>query len=95
MSSSEEDAAGRFYGWSDDEIRVIDIALLPSTGERASGTLLRELQAEAARQSRPIIIHMSVNPQSALFTPQVPADNRPQGLQGDDLDPARQVRLGS
>lgn len=56
----EGDPAGRFYvDRSNQEIRVIDIALLPEyRGAGIGGTLLRELQAEAASQSKPIIIHV-------------------------------------
>jgi len=56
----EGDPAGRFYvDRSDEELRVIDIALLPEyRGAGIGATLLRELQAEAASQSKPIIIHV-------------------------------------
>jgi ribosomal protein S18 acetylase RimI-like enzyme len=67
----EGDPAGRFYVHrSDDEIRVIDIALLPEyRGAGIGGTLLRELQAEAASQSRPIIIHVEQsNPAIRLYS---------------------------
>ena len=53
-------AAGRLYvaRWSD-EIRIVDIALLPDYGNRGIGTtLLRELQSEAAAAGRPLRIHV-------------------------------------
>jgi ribosomal protein S18 acetylase RimI-like enzyme len=52
--------AGRFYvDRSDQEIRVIDLALLPEyRGAGIGGTLLHELQVESARQATPIVMHV-------------------------------------
>lgn len=54
------EAAGRLYvNRSPDEIRIIDIALLP--GRRGHGTgsaLLARMQDEAAREGKPLRIHV-------------------------------------
>jgi ribosomal protein S18 acetylase RimI-like enzyme len=65
------DAAGRFYvDRCVEEIRVIDIALLPEYRRAGiGGTLLRELQEEAASQSKPILIHVEHhNPAIRLYS---------------------------
>jgi ribosomal protein S18 acetylase RimI-like enzyme len=65
------DAAGRLYvDRCDDEIRVIDIALLPEyRAAGVGGSLLRELQAEAANQGKPIVIHVEQhNPAIRLYS---------------------------
>jgi ribosomal protein S18 acetylase RimI-like enzyme len=64
------EAAGRLYvDRCNDEIRVIDIALLPEYRRVGiGGGLLRELQAEAASESKPIIIHVEPhNPAMRLY----------------------------
>jgi GNAT superfamily N-acetyltransferase len=51
---------GRLYvaRWSD-EIRIVDIALLPASCNRGLGTtLVRALQAEAAASRKPLRIHV-------------------------------------
>jgi len=63
-------AAGRLYvGRWPSEIRVIDIALLPSFRGRGIGSrMLRELQAEAAAASAPLRIHVErFNPALRLY----------------------------
>jgi ribosomal protein S18 acetylase RimI-like enzyme len=64
------EASGRLYvDRCTDEIRVIDIALLPQyRGAGIGGRLLRGLQTEAASESRPIIIHVEQhNPAIRLY----------------------------
>ena len=62
--------AGRLYvaRWPD-EIRIVDIALLPEHRNAGIGTaLLRELQAEAARADKPLRIHVEIfNPARSLY----------------------------
>ena len=61
---------GRLYvaGWSD-EIRIVDIALLPAYCNRGLGTtLVRALQAEAGASGRPLRIHVErFNPALRLY----------------------------
>src|SRR5688572_12378444 len=59
--------AGRLYvAREGDEIRIVDIALLPEFCNRGIGTtLLRELQSEAAAAGKPLRIHVErFNPRS-------------------------------
>jgi ribosomal protein S18 acetylase RimI-like enzyme len=62
--------AGRLYvaRWPE-EVRIVDIALLPEHRHAGIGTaLLRELQAEAARAGKPLRIHVEVfNPARRLY----------------------------
>jgi ribosomal protein S18 acetylase RimI-like enzyme len=62
--------AGRLYvdRWPG-EIRVVDVALLPSYRRKGIGeTLLRELQTEATASSRPVTIHVErFNPAQRLY----------------------------
>jgi ribosomal protein S18 acetylase RimI-like enzyme len=58
-----EEPAGRLYiaRW-DDEIRIVDIALLPPFRGRGLGTaLLRDLIAEADAGGKPLSIHVEQN----------------------------------
>jgi len=61
---------GRLYvsRWSD-EIRIVDIALLPDSCNRGIGTtLLRQLQAEAHASGKPLRIHVErFNPALRLY----------------------------
>ena len=61
---------GRLYvaRWSD-EIRIVDIALLPAYCNRGLGTtLVRALQAEAAASGKPLRIHVErFNPALRLY----------------------------
>jgi GNAT superfamily N-acetyltransferase len=52
--------AGRLYvATGRDEIRIVDIALLPDFQNHGIGTrLIEELQAEAARSHKPLTIHV-------------------------------------
>src|SRR5215472_2771619 len=52
--------AGRFYvDWSEHEIRVLDISLLPAFRCQGIGTiLLNKLVVEAGQQARPVVIHV-------------------------------------
>src|SRR5204863_5278754 len=62
--------AGRLYvARLANEILVVDIALLPAfRGRGVGGRLLRELQAEATRASKPLRIHVEkVNPARRLY----------------------------
>jgi ribosomal protein S18 acetylase RimI-like enzyme len=63
-------SAGRLYvaRW-EDEIRIIDIALLPEHRGRGIGTaLLRELLAEGARAGKRLSIHVELhNPARRLY----------------------------
>jgi ribosomal protein S18 acetylase RimI-like enzyme len=63
-------AVGRLYvsRWPD-EIRIVDIALLPDSCNRGIGsTLLRELQSEAAAAGKPLRIHVErFNPALRLY----------------------------
>ena len=62
--------AGRFYVDRDhDEIRLVDIALLPQFRRAGIGTgLIRELLAKAQAQGVPVTIHVEVfNPARALY----------------------------
>jgi GNAT superfamily N-acetyltransferase len=62
--------AGRLYvARLANEILVVDIALLPAFRSRGVGSqLLRELQAEATRASKPLRIHVEhVNPARRLY----------------------------
>ena len=55
--------AGRLYvaRW-EEEIRIVDIALLPDfRGRGIGGELLRELMAEADAAGRPLSIHVEMN----------------------------------
>jgi ribosomal protein S18 acetylase RimI-like enzyme len=62
--------AGRLYiDRRDDEIRIVDIALLPEFRSRGIGTtLVRALQGEAAALGRPVRIHVErFNPALRLY----------------------------
>ena len=62
--------AGRLYvAREDDEMRIIDIALLPDYCDRGIGTmLLRGLQSEAAAAGKPLRIHVErFNPALRLY----------------------------
>ena len=62
--------AGRLYvDRRGDELRIIDIALLPEhRGSGIGGALLRELLAEAATAGKPVRIHVErVNPALRLY----------------------------
>ena len=62
--------AGRLYvSREDDEIRIVDIALLPDYCNRGIGTtLLRGLQSEAAAAGKPLRIHVErFNPALRLY----------------------------
>ena len=62
--------AGRLYvAREDDEIRIVDIALLPEYRNRGIGTrLLRGLQSEAAAAGKPLSIHVErFNPALRLY----------------------------
>lgn len=62
--------AGRLYvDRRDDELRIVDIALLPEhRGAGIGGALLRELLAEAAAAGKPVRIHVeSMNPALRLY----------------------------
>ena len=62
--------AGRLYvSREDDEIRIVDIALLPEFCNRGIGTtLLRGLQSEAAAAGKPLRIHVErFNPALRLY----------------------------
>ena len=62
--------AGRLYvAREDDEIRIVDIALLPEYCNRGIGTtLLRGLQSEAAAAGKPLCIHVErFNPALRLY----------------------------
>jgi ribosomal protein S18 acetylase RimI-like enzyme len=63
-------SAGRLYvDRQDDEIRIVDIALLPAYCNRGIGTtLLRGLQSEAAAAGKPLRIHVErFNPALRLY----------------------------
>jgi ribosomal protein S18 acetylase RimI-like enzyme len=64
------EAVGRLYvaRWTD-EIRIVDIALLPACCNRGLGTtLVRALQAEAAASRKPLRIHVErFNPALRLY----------------------------
>jgi len=62
--------AGRLYvAREDDEIRIVDIAILPACCNRGIGTtLLRGLQSEAAAAGKPLRIHVEkFNPALRLY----------------------------
>ena len=62
--------AGRLYvSRESDEIRIVDIALLPAYCNRGIGTtLLRGLQSEAAAAGKPLRIHVErFNPALRLY----------------------------
>jgi ribosomal protein S18 acetylase RimI-like enzyme len=62
--------AGRFYvNRGQDEIRLVDIALLPEYRRAGVGSdLIRELLAEAETQGLPVTIHVEVfNPARTLY----------------------------
>ena len=62
--------AGRLYvNRGDDEMRIVDIALLPAYCNRGIGTwLLKELQSEAAGAGKPLRIHVErFNPALRLY----------------------------
>lgn len=67
---SDEKQAGRLYvaRWQD-EIRIVDIALLPEHRSRGIGTsLLRDLLTEAGRAGKPVSIHVEkFNPALRLY----------------------------
>lgn len=61
---------GRLYvDRRDDEIRLVDIAIIPAYRGRGIGTiLLKQLRAEAGRQSQPLRIHVeNQNPAMRLY----------------------------
>lgn len=61
---------GRLLTWeSEDELRLVDIALLPEVRDRGIGThLLREMQKEAAEQHRAVRLHVHKgNPATRLY----------------------------
>jgi GNAT superfamily N-acetyltransferase len=66
----DAEAVGRLYvaRWSD-EIRIVDIALLPEYCNRGIGTtLLRQLQLEAQDEGKPLRIHVErFNPALRLY----------------------------
>ena len=65
------DPVGRLYVHRrPDEIRIMDIALLPPQRNRGIATaLLRDLQTEAAASSKPLTIHVEqFNPAFRLYT---------------------------
>jgi ribosomal protein S18 acetylase RimI-like enzyme len=67
---AESEAIGRLYVWRQpDELRIIDISLLPAwRGRGVGGQLLRELLAEAAASSRRGTIHVEKhNPALRLY----------------------------
>lgn len=62
--------AGRFYvNRGPDEIRLVDVALLPEFRRAGVGSgLIRELLAEGATRNLPVTIHVEVfNPARALY----------------------------
>jgi ribosomal protein S18 acetylase RimI-like enzyme len=62
--------AGRLYlGDWDDELRVIDIALLPEHRNRGIGThLIRQVMARAAALAKPVTLHVEpYNPARRLY----------------------------
>ena len=63
--------AGRLYvaRWQD-EIRIVDLALLPAYRNQGIGTaLLKDLLAEGARAGKPVTIHVEqFNPALRLYT---------------------------
>jgi ribosomal protein S18 acetylase RimI-like enzyme len=64
------DPAGRLYvAREEDEIRIVDIALLPDFCNRGVGTtLLRGLQSEAAAAGKPLRVHVErFNPALRLY----------------------------
>jgi GNAT superfamily N-acetyltransferase len=66
----DERAVGRLYAARlKDQIRIIDITILPEERGRGRGTLiLRDLMAEAARAKKPLRIYVeSFNPSLKLF----------------------------
>lgn len=66
----DDQPVGRFYvDRRADEIRIIDIALLPEyRGQGIGGRLLRELLAEAATAGQPLRIHVErYNPALRLY----------------------------
>ena len=62
-------AGRRYVAREADEIRIVDIALLPDYCNRGIGTtLLRELQSEAAAAGKPLRIHVErFNPALSLY----------------------------
>jgi ribosomal protein S18 acetylase RimI-like enzyme len=61
---------GRVYiDWADHPIQILDITILPEYRNAGIGTpLLKDLQAEAARDGRPLTIYVeSFNPSLRLF----------------------------
>jgi len=63
-------AAGRLYvDRREDEVRIVDIALLPAhRGGGVGGAILRDLLAEAAAAGKPLRIHVEqVNPALRLY----------------------------
>jgi ribosomal protein S18 acetylase RimI-like enzyme len=67
---AESEAIGRLYVWRQpDELRIIDISLLPAwRGRGVGGRLLRELLVEAAATSRRVTIHVEKhNPALRLY----------------------------
>ena len=66
----DDQPVGRLYvaRWTD-EIRIVDIALLPESCNRGIGTtLLRQLQAEAQDAGKPLRIHVErFNPALTLY----------------------------
>lgn len=61
---------GRLYlHWREDELRIVDIALLPEArGTGIGGVLLRALMAQAAGQGKGVSIHVErMNPAMRLY----------------------------
>ena len=77
MIVSDRQSVGRLYvsRWPE-EIRVVDIALLPDFCNRGIGTtLLQRLQAEAQASGKPLRIHVELQRRiEALRAPRIPAD---------------------
>ena len=60
--SGGEDAGRLYVARWEDEIRIVDIALLPEfRGRGLGGELLRELKAEADAAGKPLSIHVEAN----------------------------------
>jgi ribosomal protein S18 acetylase RimI-like enzyme len=63
-------AVGRLYlHWRRDELRIVDIALLPEArGRGLGGTLLQALMAQAAAHAKSVSIHVEqMNPAMRLY----------------------------
>lgn len=63
-------AVGRLYlHWRGDELRIVDISLLPEArGRGLGGTLLQALMAQAAAEAKSVSIHVEqMNPAMRLY----------------------------